>query len=194
MNASLYTLTIIKPDAHKDILAEIIIQDLRASDFKIVFRKDIALSNELAEQIYREHKNDPNFEYAVKSLLGDEKNKFSTLIILKLLKGNDALEKIQEFKGRSDEGGIRLKYRFLSKQELEEKGYKEENLKKELAKNRLHTVDTHQRELEIIDMLLNESEKQDLKEREPEFYQELLELKENKEIRRELLEFKKFVK
>lgn len=191
---SSYTAALIKPDAHRDVIAEMITRDLQERDFDVIFRKDTVLTREQAEKIYAEHKGSQNFEQAVKSLLGTEKNKYSTVLILKLLKEDDIdiLVKAKEIRGKSNEGGIRFKYRILSEQELKEKGYEGEELKNELSKNRLHIPDSTHRALEMIDLLLNENEKLDLKEREPQLYHELRELKENKESGRELIEYKKF--
>jgi len=185
-NSSPFATVIIKPDAHRDVMAEMIARDLQEGGLDIIFRKDIIFSREQAEKIYFEERGKANFPNAAQSLLGTDKHKFSTLLILKSQEGRDGLLKAQNIKGKVGQGGIRETYHLYAREELEKMGLTSEELKNELAKNRLHVPDTDKKMIEIIDMLLAEREKMDLKEREPELYNELLKLRENREVRREL--------
>src|SRR3990167_8301646 len=102
-----YAVVIIKPDAHRDILSEMIVKDFEEGGFAVVFRKDIVLSQVQAEQIYSKEHNQPTFNDATRSLLGTNKDKFSTLIILKTADNNNGLLRAREVKGKVGLGGIR---------------------------------------------------------------------------------------
>jgi len=178
-----YSIAIIKPDAHKDILAEMITKEIEDSGLVIAHRKDMVLSLEQAEEIYSEHSARPYFWASVKSLQGDKDSNYATVLVVESNEG-PCIAKLQEIKGRSDMGGIRLKYRLLSKQELEEQGLFGNELIEELSKNRLHVPDTDEACKQLINKLLTDEEINELKERNPEFYKDLREIvKENKELK-----------
>lgn len=183
MTPSNYSAVIIKPDAHRDMLAEMIIRDLENNGLVTIFRKDKILSREEAERIYTEHRNAEHYEASVRSIEGGKEGNTVTVLIVKSESG-DALKLTNEIKGRSDAGGVRLKYRRFSKKELEELGYSGENLMLELAKNRLHVPNSDDRSLELINMMLSGKERDNLRLREPELYNELEGWKkENREIK-----------
>lgn len=178
-----YSIAIIKPDAHRDILAETIIKDIKENGLDIAFVKDMVLSREQAEKIYSDHFNEPHFEASVKSLMGEKGCDYVTVLIVES-KDGPSLEKIQEIKGRSDKGGIRLKLRVLSQKELEERGFSGDELKEELAKNRLHVPDSDELNRSLINMLLTSKEIKELIERRPEVYKELRQISEkNRELK-----------
>lgn len=174
MNAlkSTYGTILIKPDAHKDVLVGMIIQDLENAGLSTVFRKNKMLSRELAENIYAEHRNMEHYEASVRSIGGKGVEQPVTVLILKSTNDN-ALKLANKLKGRSDEGGIRLKYRRFSRKDLEGMGFSGENLAFELAKNRLHVPDSDERSLELTNLMLTQQEQEDLEFREPELYNEL---------------------
>lgn len=187
-NHSSYAVAIIKPDAHRDVLAEMITGDFEDGGFGIVFRKDIVLSRVQAEEVYIREHDHSKFDRATKSLLGTDKDKFSTLIILKSKNSGEGAARAQNIKGKIGQGGIREKYNLHTKDELEKMGLTGEELRGELARNRFHVPDTDGETFEIIDMLLTENERMELKEREPKLYSELVKFNENREIKNEFLE------
>lgn len=170
--ASNYCAIILKPDTHKDVLAEMIIQDLETNGLTAIFRKDKVLSNSEAEDIYLEHYGRPHYDASIKSVKGNNNDLFVTILILKS-KNGDAITNANKIKGISDVGGIRYKYRRFSKKDFEDMGYSGEELMTKLGENRLHVPDNDIRSLELIDRLLSNTEKEDIKEREPELYREL---------------------
>lgn len=179
--SSNYCAIILKLDTNRDILAEMIIRDLEDGGLITIFSKDKVLSLNEAEDIYLEHFGNPHYEASIKSIKGDNKNSFITLLILKS-KDGEALRNANKIKGLSDAGGIRLKYRRFSKKELEDMGYSGEKLATKLAENRLHVPESDSRSMKLIEMLLSNSEKKDIKDGEPELYKELEKWRlENKE-------------
>ena len=178
-----YSIAIIKPDAHEDILAEMITKEIEDNGLAIAHRKDMVLSLEQAEEIYAEHADRPYFWASVKSLQGEKDSDYATVFVVESNEG-PCLAKLQAIKGRSDMGGIRLKYRLFSRKELEEKGLSGDKLTEELSKNRLHVPDTDEASKQLINKLLTDEEINELKERNPEFYKDLREIvKENKELK-----------
>ncbi len=179
-NSLPYSIVIIKPDAHRDILVETIIQDIKKGGLSIAHTKDMILSRRQAEEIYSEHSDEPHFEASIKSLLGRKDCNRVTVLVVES-NGGPCLEKLQEIKGRSDKEGIRLKYRLFSREELERRGLSGEGLKEELANNRLHVPDSDECCRHLINMLLTDREIKELKEVRPEFYKELRQIFEEKE-------------
>ena len=52
MDSSSYSIAIIKPDAHRDMMAEMIGRDLEEGGLDVIFRKDIVFSEVQAKIIY----------------------------------------------------------------------------------------------------------------------------------------------
>lgn len=189
-NNSFYAVAIIKPDAHRDVLAGMIMEDFEKEGFSIVFRKDITLSQVQAEKIYIKDHDQPSFGNATRSLLGTERDKFSTFLIFKNKENQEGLPKAQDIKGKVDSGGIRKKYNLHTKEELIKKGLAGDDLGNELSRNRLHVPDTDEEMFEIVDLLLTENERLEIKDREPELYSELVRFIEKRETKNESLERK----
>ena len=187
-NHSSYAVAIIKPDAHRDVLAGMITGDFEEEGFSVVFRKDIALSRVQAEKVYINEHDHSKFDRATNSLLGTDGDRFSTLVILKSKDGGEGVLKAQNVKGKIGQGGIREKYNLHAKDELEKMGLTGEELGGELSRNRLHVPDTDEEMFEVLNMLLTENERMELKDREPELYSELMRFNENREIKNEFLE------
>ncbi|MDO8495982.1 MAG: nucleoside-diphosphate kinase [bacterium] len=178
-----YSIAVLKPDAHRDIIGGMIIRDLEEGGLDVIFRKDIVFSEKQAQKIYlKELEGQPNFPGAIKSILGTEKHNFGTILILKSKDGQDALMKAVNIKGKVGQGGIRAKYNLYSREELEAKGFGGDELSNELAKNRLHIPDTDLEAIELIKMLLTEKEKDELRSREPDLCNELDKLSEGREM------------
>lgn len=188
--SSNYCTIILKPDTHKDILTEMIIKDLKENGLLTIFSKDKILSLDEAKNIYLEHLGHPHYEASVKSLMGDNKNQFITILILKSKDGN-ALENANKIKGLSDVGGIRFKYRRFSKKDLEDMGYDGEKLTIKLAENRLHVPGSDSRSLKLVEMLLSNSEKEDIRDNEPELYKEFEKWRQEKKEDSLVPEYKK---
>lgn len=188
--SSNYCTLILKPDTHKDVLVEMIIQDLKDNGLFTIFSKDKMLSFDEAKNIYLEHLGHIHYEASVKSLMGDNKNRFITMLILKS-KNGDALKNANRIKGLSDIGGIRFKYRRFSKKELEDMGYVGEDLLIKLAENRLHVPDSDTRSFKLIEILLSNSEKNDIKDNEPELYKEFEKWRKEKKDDSLTVEYKK---
>lgn len=81
--ASNYSVIIIKPDAHKDILGEMILADLESGGLKIILRKDLALSQEQAEMIYKNEWRENVRDYAAKSLLPRDGASVVSIVVIK---------------------------------------------------------------------------------------------------------------
>ena len=105
-----FGMILIKPDAHRDFLSEMIIRDLEAEGAQIVLRKDVAISRDQATRIYRELAGDEKLEIAAETLSGNEKNRFATLVVVKFEGDKPAQELLVELKGKADKSGIRKKY------------------------------------------------------------------------------------
>jgi len=164
-------------------MAEMIGRDLEEGGLDVIFRKDIVFSEVQAKIIYlKELEGHPNLSGAIKSILGTEKNNLSTILILKSKEGQNGLAKAVNIKGKVGKGGIRAKYNLYSREELESGGFTGDELSSELAKNRLHVPDTDSEAFEIMSMLLTEKDKNELKYREPELYNELERMIKSREV------------
>ncbi len=187
MDDSKYTSALLKPDAHVERKSELILDDIEKSGLHVIFKKDIIIPKALAKFIYIDAAMKSFYGASVKSLTGDESNNWCTLLVVKCDEGNARL-KLQKIKGKSDEGGVRLKYRQHSYQQLVDIGLEGEELMNELAKNKLHVPDSDRLAIQLIFMLLNEAEIHDLGIREPELYQEIeREFEKYKELHEELM-------
>jgi len=186
-----YTVVVIKPDAHKDVLVEMILDDLTSGGLEIVLRKDLILSQEQAEMIYESEAKKEIHDYAVKSLLPGEKELPVTLAIVRSAEGTSAIAIAREIKGKSGQSGVRSKYQLSNEKELKEEYELDDEVKTALAKNRLHVPDTDSEAMEIMNALITHREKEDIRDREPELYKELRKELVSKEPKNEIGELKK---
>lgn len=168
-----FTIMFIKPDAVRDGLIDQIVGDFLEAGLIPVFSKPMELTWDQAMIIYRDHMDNPNYEFAVRSLIEEEDCKESLFLFLKNENG-DTLAKAQETKGRADKNGVRAKYRRYLWSELKEKGIEGDELKTMLSRNRVHVPDSDDHVCEIIGLLLSESELREIMEANPELI-ELLE-------------------
>ena len=171
---SYYSVVIIKPDAHKDMLVEMILDDFKNNGLNIVFHKDLVLSREQAETIYKGESGKETYEHAIKSIMPTEGSINVTMAIIKSKNEVSALNIAHEVRGKSGKSGVRSKYQVYTKDELRKKNISENEILSNLAKNRLHVPDTDREAMELIDLLTTPAEKDDIKEREPQLYKELL--------------------
>lgn len=162
-----FTIIFIKPDAIRDGLIDQIVGDFAEAGLNPVFSKPMELMWDQAMMIYRDHMGNPNYEFAVKSLIEEEECKTSLFLLLKNESG-DALSKAQELKGRADKSGIRAKYRRYLWTELKEKGIEGDELRTMLSRNRVHVPDSDDHVCEIIGFLLTENELREIIEVDPE--------------------------
>jgi len=134
--------------------------------------KDMALSQDQAEMIYKSESGKKTYDYAIKSLLPRENKSHATMVIVRVAEGS-ALYLAREIRGKSGQSGIRSKYQLYTKKELKEKLQPEDKIKMALAENRLHVPDTDDEAMEIINALTTRHEKDELEEHEPELYIEM---------------------
>lgn len=162
---------IIKPDATREFLTEMIIRDFENAGVSILLRKDLCFKEEDIPTIYPECVKLERYPSIVKSITGDyeEGGCPSTLLIATCNEGN-IHHFLRELKGKSDSHGIRRKYLHHFWYELEKMGYSGERLRDELAKNRLHAPDNFETCLEIMRHFLTPAEKQELFFRDKELY------------------------
>lgn len=179
-------IAIIKPDATRDFLTEMIIRDLEETGIFVLLRKDLRFKEKDVPIIYPECVGLERYPSIVKSITGDyrEGGCHSTLLIVTCNEG-DIHRRLKEIKGKSDSYGIRRKYLRHFWYELEEMGYSGERLRDELAKNRLHVPDKFETSLEIMRRFLTPAEKQELFFRDGELYRAI----EGESVRFPLLVF-----
>jgi len=146
-------LVILKPDAHRDLIVEKIIEDTKKAGFRIVLRKDIYITREQAELVYLENKNDDSYPYAVRSLLNGK----STLLIVEYSKKR-VLQALKQLRGKANQGGLRKKYAPYFGEDIEEKLGKG-LLRYEMAQNRLHVPDSIRSMVRIMKEFLTAKEK-----------------------------------
>lgn len=162
---------IIKPDATREFLTEMIIRNFEDAGVSILLRKDIYFKEGDVPIIYPECVKLERYSSIVKSITGDygEGGCHSTLLITTCNEGN-VRHFLRELKGKSDSHGIRRKYLRHFWYDLEGMGYSGERLRDELAKNRLHIPDSFEVCLEIMRRFLTPAEKQELFFRDKELY------------------------
>lgn len=187
---SKYTATIIKPDAHRDGIVEMILSDFENGGLHVVLRKDEKIDRKKAEIIYRDRIGKHYYEHSIASILGDQKNPCITLLILRSEHG-DATELASVLKGRASQNGIRNKYRIHSKEELERKGLSNWTVWMELLKDRLHVPDTSDLSLELMLELLSERDLKDIEQREPELFYEMEKFQDARRENRIPVEYKR---
>jgi len=158
-----FTVMFIKPDAINDGLVDQILSDFIKAGLVPVLGKKLNLNLDQASMVYRDHMDNQNYEFAIKSLVEEGGCKTSLFFVLKREKG-DALLTAQEIKGRSDINGVRAKYRRYLWTELKEKGVVGEELKNMLSRNRVHVPDSNTHVCEIINVLLDNDELKKIQE------------------------------
>ena len=132
-----YAAVLIKPDAIRDILEEMITNDLQTeADVRIIFRKYWLIQKQLVKFIYPDWINKPEFPSMTHNLLQGQ----SLLLIAK--GGINIYTTLQKAKGKMNQGGLRLKYRTKSIEEWETLGFSGKALRNKIAENRLHSTDT----------------------------------------------------
>ena len=162
-----FTIVFIKPDAINDGLVDQIMRDFAEAGLASVFCKPLELNWDQALFIYRDHLDNPNYRFAVKSLTEEEGCKTSLFFLLKRDAG-DALKTAQEVKGRADRSGVRAKYRRYLWTELQERGITGDELETMLSRNRVHVSDSDNHVCYILGMLIDDLELRQLIKIDPE--------------------------
>lgn len=163
---SRYSYLLLKPDALRDFLYPLVVKDLEEAGFDVLKHQSCQLDEKQIETIYKEHKEKVWF-----SELKDFLTKGRCLLLIvkqKDIKSNrltdkilDAIESVNQFKGKVFQGGLREKYRLTRNQDR-------------FLENRVHTPDSYQEFLENLSLLLDSEALNDLRLREPELYNNLL--------------------
>ena len=167
-----YAIAIIKPDAFRDYLSEMIISDFEKAGLSVIFRKEMILNEPKAKAIYSEHQISKSYHFGIKSLLLEDNlgNRLPCmLLILQSNTENNALQEAQKAKGRTDKDGIRAKYRKYFWYELEKMGYSGDELKLMLSRNRLHVPTNYEAIARVLTTLLTEKDIESITSRAPEF-------------------------
>lgn len=163
-----YSIAILKPDAFRDYLSQMIIDDFEEYGLDVVFRKQMLLDEETAQDVYLEHKDSELYPFMVESLLLERESGEQLpcmLLILKRRQGEgSALDQTQVAKGRADKSGIRAKYRLYFWYELEEMGFEGRELSLKLSQNRLHVPDDYERLSEVLGVLLSKADLERLRD------------------------------
>ena len=90
-----YTFSMIKPDATKRNITGLVNAYLEEAGLKIVAQKTAILTKQQAEEFYAEHKERPFFNDLVKNITAD-------IVVLQVLKGEDAIKKNRQTMGATD--------------------------------------------------------------------------------------------
>lgn len=161
-----YAAIIIKPDSIRDLLEGNIMQDLLDFEIEIIWRNYRKLSEGFVGLIYKKYMDNPIFPSAVKAMV----NGLSLVI---LARGENIYGRLPEIKGKMNTGGIRLKYKIKSKEELVSAGYTGRELQDILAENRLHTAENVEETIMICALYMASYDKDQLAAIAPEIYQRI---------------------
>jgi len=145
-----YAVLLIKPDAVRDVLEKMIIEDiLKGQEIKPIFLKYLKLEEEIIPIIYPDWKDKPEFPSMVHNLI-------SGISLFVILQGNSNIfTSLTKIKGKMNQGGLRLKYRTYSIEEWNLSGYSGEKLQHKIAENRLHTTDNLEETVRMCSLLMN---------------------------------------
>lgn len=145
-----YAVVLIKPDAIRDVLEELILRDLReGTGITFVFRKFWRVTEKLAKLIYSAWEEKSEFPSMVHNITRDN----SLFIVVR--GDNTIYESLTGVKGKMNQGGLRLKYRTRSIEEWQALGYSGRELQNKIAENRLHTTDDFNETVFLCDLAMN---------------------------------------
>ncbi|MCX6784524.1 MAG: hypothetical protein NTV81_01125 [Candidatus Komeilibacteria bacterium] len=148
-----WAIILIKPDAVRDVLEEMILNDLREGTFiEIIFRKYWFVTRATACLLYADWVDKPQFPAMVHNLTSGQS-------LLVIAQGDaDIYASLRQVKGKMNQGGLRLKYRTRSIEEWESLGYSGSELQNRIAENRLHTTDDFQDTIQVCSLALENHE------------------------------------
>lgn len=131
-----YAVVLIKPDAIRDVLEEMILYNLQKETGAIpVFRKFWRITESLARLIYPSWVERPEFPSMVHNIT-------QGVSLFVIVRGDETIyELLTKVKGKMNQGGLRLRYRTSSIEEWQKLGYSGQELQNKIAENRLHTTD-----------------------------------------------------
>ena len=145
-----YAAVIIKPDAVRDILEEMTIQDLEdGAGVTPIFRKFWKITEDLARLIYPTWVERLEFPSMVHNITQGK----SLFVVVS--GDNNIYESLTRVKGKMNQGGLRLKYRTRSIEEWQVLGYQGRELQNKIAENRLHTTDDFEETIMLCTLAMN---------------------------------------
>jgi nucleoside diphosphate kinase len=145
-----YAVVLIKPDSIRDVLEEIILQNLQEEAKVIpVFRKLWKITENLAKIIYPSWVKRPEFPAMVYNIT--QGMSFFTVVC----GDEDIYESLTRVKGKMNQGGLRLRYRTYSIEEWQSFGYSGKDLQNKIAENRLHTTDNLEETISLCSLAMN---------------------------------------
>lgn len=149
-----YAAFFVKPDAMQYFLDQQIIKDIEDTGLRVVFRKEINITEQDILRLYPDHAKTDEFPSIVKLY----KMGPTVFLIVEDERGAehpDIFQRVREVKGKAREGGIRDKYLLGRKEDFEAQGLSGSELMDELAKNRIHATD-NQAEMDLlVDMFIS---------------------------------------
>lgn len=165
---------IIAPDAIRDHIEELIIEDLVfQTGIEVILRKLRQINIEAAGKIYFKLIKSPIFESIVRNLT------FAPSLLI-IVKGEAAYSRLKEAKGKSKImngrlliSGLRLKYKTHSITELRALGYRGKRLLDRITEFRLHTPDNLQEAAVVCSTCLTPKELSELDSYAPKLYAEI---------------------
>lgn len=166
---------IITPDAIRDRLARLIIQDLiNQTGIKIVWEKLCQIDDEAVRQIYPNLIKSSIFDSVVRNLT------FGPSLFL-IVKGENIYNRVRETKGKSKiingqlmVSGLRLKYKAHLVGELKALGYRGKRLLDRIVEFRLHAPDNLEEATAICLAYLTSEELDEIGKYAPGFYVEII--------------------
>lgn len=153
-----YAVVLIKPDAIRDVLEEMILQDLREGALvDSVFRKLLKINENLAKLIYPTWVEKPEFPSMVHNI-----TRGNSLFVV--VRGDNTIyESLRRVKGKMNQGGLRLKYRTHSIEEWQALGYVGRELRNRIAENRFHTTDDLNETISLCALVMNHQDIETIK-------------------------------
>lgn len=149
-----YAAFFVKPDAMQYFLGQQIIQDIEDTGLRVVFRKEITITEHDVPRLYPDHAKTDEFPSIVKLYeMGP-----TMLLIVEDERSDehpDIFQRVREVKGKAREGGIRDKYLLGRREDLEARGLSGRELMDELAKNRVHATDNQEEMDLLVDMFIS---------------------------------------
>lgn len=148
-----YAVVLIKPDAVRDILEEMIIRDLRVgAGIRVIFRKYWHIKRHITPLIYPDWVDKLEFPAMTNNLMQ------GPLLFLVVERHGDVYASLRETKGKMNQGGLRLKYRTRSIEEWQALGYSGQALRDKIAENRLHTTDNLAETVSLCSLAMRSSD------------------------------------
>lgn len=153
-----YAVVLIKPDATRDVLEEMILRDLQEEAFVTpIFRKFWKVTSKDASIIYPLWVSRPEFPSMVHNITQNRS-------LFVVVKGDFSIYRsLAQAKGKMNQGGLRLKYRTRSIEEWKVLGYSGRELQNKIAENRLHTTDNLEETVFLCNLAMNYHDIADIK-------------------------------